>query len=133
MITVTANQILAHLIGDYILQSDWMARNKTTNLFAAIVHGLFYSIPFLILIPDITFISWLIITTTHIIIDNKSLASYVIRFRNLIGGNLSVLSKEHTTRMGMPKSTPEHIQFFVFVLVDNTLHITINALALSFL
>ena len=44
---ITSDQ-LVHSIGDYVLQSDWMATNKTKNSFAAFIHALVYSLPFLI-------------------------------------------------------------------------------------
>jgi hypothetical protein len=39
-------QLLAHLFGDYILQSDWMAQNKTKRSWPAFVHALIYSLCF---------------------------------------------------------------------------------------
>ena len=39
--------ILAHLIGDYIFQTDWMAREKKVSNFACAVHVATYMIPFL--------------------------------------------------------------------------------------
>lgn len=39
-------QLLAHLFGDYILQSDWMAQNKTKRSWPALVHALLYSLCF---------------------------------------------------------------------------------------
>jgi hypothetical protein len=35
--------ILAHLWGDYILQNDWMAKNKTSSDWACAVHCAFYT------------------------------------------------------------------------------------------
>ena len=34
----TADQIVAHLVGDYLLQSHWMATEKTRNGLAAATH-----------------------------------------------------------------------------------------------
>ena len=44
---ITADQLLAHAIGDYVIQSDWMATSKTKQSFAAGVHAVSYAIPFL--------------------------------------------------------------------------------------
>ena len=43
---ITADQILAHLVGDYILQSHWMAQNKAKQSVAAAVHAVTYTLPF---------------------------------------------------------------------------------------
>ena len=41
------NVFVAHLVGDFILQNEWMALNKKRNSFACLVHVLVYLIPFL--------------------------------------------------------------------------------------
>ena len=46
-------QLILHLIGDYLLQSDWMALNKTKCSKAAAAHAITYSLPFLILSPSL--------------------------------------------------------------------------------
>lgn len=42
------NAFVAHLTGDFILQNDWMVRNKKVRSFACLVHVLVYLLPFLI-------------------------------------------------------------------------------------
>jgi len=39
--------IYAHLIGDYLLQSDWMAKGKKVSSWICLVHIVAYMIPFL--------------------------------------------------------------------------------------
>lgn len=39
--------IYAHLIGDYIIQNDWMAQNKKKSTKHCLVHVITYLIPFL--------------------------------------------------------------------------------------
>ncbi len=41
------NPFVAHLIGDFILQNDWMANNKKHRSAACLVHVLLYLVPFL--------------------------------------------------------------------------------------
>jgi hypothetical protein len=41
------NPFVAHLIGDFILQNDWMAGNKKRSSVACLVHILVYLVPFL--------------------------------------------------------------------------------------
>jgi hypothetical protein len=65
-------QLLIHLWGDYILQSDWMAQNKTKAYLPAFVHALLYSLGFLLLRPS--WKAWLVIAVTHFFIDRYRLA-----------------------------------------------------------
>ena len=43
----TMHWIYAHLIGDYLLQNDWMAQNKKKKDLACIAHVAAYMVPFL--------------------------------------------------------------------------------------
>ena len=45
----TADQLVAHAVGDYLLQSEWMATEKTKRSLPALVHCLTYVLPFLFL------------------------------------------------------------------------------------
>jgi hypothetical protein len=40
------NPILAHFVGDYLLQNDWMAQNKKLNSWVCLIHVLAYLAPF---------------------------------------------------------------------------------------
>jgi hypothetical protein len=86
------SQLLAHLFGDYILQSDWMAQNKTKADWPAFVHALVYSLCFLPLCfrpvyTPITFhwLAWMVILLTHFLIDRFRLARYVVWAKNWLG------------------------------------------------
>ena len=68
--------IAAHLIGDFPLQTQWMAENKLKNIYARAVHVSVYSLPFLVVafvsltIQQATvflIVNWI----THFIIDSK--------------------------------------------------------------
>src|SRR5208282_3523637 len=79
---VTADQLVCHLVGDYILQSDWMASEKTKKNAAALVHVFTYFLPFLFLTT-----SWkalAVIIGTHYIIDRWRLARYVCWVKNFL-------------------------------------------------
>ena len=73
-------QLILHLIGDYITQSDWMANNKTKNSIAAGSHALVYSLPFLLLKPSLA--AFLVILVTHFFIDRFRLARFVVYAKN---------------------------------------------------
>lgn len=145
---ITADQLLCHAIGDYILQSDWMATEKTKKSVAALCHVLTYGIPFLFLRP-----SWLamfVIVSTHFVIDRWRLARFVVWIKNFIGPKQTVFSKEddglrlpyaRTMRTnpwrdckatGYPPSTPDWLAVWLLIIADNIMHVTINGLALKY-
>lgn len=115
-------QLLAHLIGDYLLQNDSMAVNKTKSHLWAFIHALTYSITFAFLAPS--FLAWLVIFGTHFIIDRYRIALYWIRFYNGVSD---------PGPFGYPRLKPEYMAFWLMVIIDNTMHLTINYLALRYL
>lgn len=63
----TADQFVAHLVGDYLTQSHWMATCKTKRFLPAAIHAVVYTATFL-------FLTWnplalLVIGGTHFLID----------------------------------------------------------------
>ena len=73
-------QLILHLIGDYITQSDWMAQNKTKESLPAFCHALVYALPFLLLTRSP--LAWGVIFGTHFLIDRFRLARYVVWAKN---------------------------------------------------
>lgn len=59
--------LFCHLIGDYVLQSDFIAKTKGNNLYHLVVHSLLYCFPLYVLFGlDLRMI---FILFTHIITD----------------------------------------------------------------
>jgi hypothetical protein len=140
---ITATQILAHLWGDYILQSDWMAENKTKAWFPCACHVLFYSLGFLLFRP-----SWnamLVIAGTHYFIDRYRLARYLVWMKNWIAPrkrcpdciDTHLLRANPTFKecsaTGYPPDRPIWLTVWLLIIADNILHITINGIALKWL
>lgn len=75
-------QLLAHLVGDYILQSHYMATEKVRQSVAAAIHALCYTIPFLFLTRAPAALA--VICGTHFVIDRFRLARYVVYAKNLL-------------------------------------------------
>lgn len=77
-------QLILHLFGDYVIQSDWMAVNKRNNSWAALCHALVYSIPFGVLIyfTSRSLTAFLVISGTHFMMDRFGLARYVVWLKN---------------------------------------------------
>ena len=44
-------QLILHLVGDYITQSQWMANGKTQHGWIAAVHATVYALPFALIGP----------------------------------------------------------------------------------
>ena len=125
-------QLILHLIGDYLLQSDWMALNKTKCSKAAAAHAVTYSLPFLILEPSLA--AFLVICITHFFIDRFRLARYVVYAKNLILGPKKYRHKwEDCKETGYHKDIPQWLSLWLLVASDNTIHLLINWAALSYL
>lgn len=127
-----AESLLAHLVGDYLLQSDWMANEKTRCWWPAIVHGFAYSLPFLL----ITRSPWalLVIGGTHVVLDRFRVAKYVIWAKNLIAPRDSrPFLRESLANCGFPASVPPGLAMGLMIVTDNTIHLLINAAALAWL
>jgi hypothetical protein len=112
-------QLICHLIGDYVLQTNWMARNKHEKLGVAAVHAFTYILPFVLITRSWPALS--IIFVTHTLIDHFRLARHLIRLRNWCW-----------TDDGFPSETPSHVAQGISIVVDNTLHLLINFLAIKY-
>lgn len=118
--------ILAHLVGDYLFQSHWMATEKTTKWWPAIAHGLGYTLAYALLV---TLNPWalLIIGGTHVIIDRYRLAKHLGWLKNQIGPKRTRPSFSETmANGGYSKETPVWLANFLLFVTDNTVHLLIN-------
>lgn len=135
--------VLAHLIGDYVLQSDWMATRKIKpgpndahshgeSWLAAIVHGLTYGLPFLLVTHSPAALA--AIVGTHIVLDHYRLAKQVIWLRNHFGPrNQWTPWAQARTNGGMPVGVPAGLATAMVIVVDNTLHLAINFASVAWL
>lgn len=128
---ITADQLIAHAVGDYIIQSDWMASEKTKNSVATAVHATTYTLPFLLLCQSIP--ALLVVCLSHFIIDRWRLARYVVFAKNFLGPKWSRHPWKDCSVTGYSKSRPDWLAFWLLIVADNTLHVLINGLALKFL
>ena len=125
---VTADQLVAHVVGDYVLQSDWMATNKTHRSVPAMVHAAVYSLPFLALSHSP--LALLIIAVSHFTIDRWRLARYLCWLSNLLAP-APHRSWAECRATGYPPDRPAWMAQWLMVIVDNTVHVLINAWALA--
>jgi len=123
------HELLLHLVGDYLLQTEQMALRKGRSWFWAVFHAGVYSLPFLLVIQR--WEAWAVIFGTHAVIDRYQLAMFVCRFKNLFWFGPG--RPESDPQTGYAKDTPLHVKFWLVVIVDNTIHLVINHLALKYL
>ena len=119
-------QLILHLIGDYVTQSDWMANNKTKRFLPAFVHAIIYSVPFL-LITSLPAFS--IISVTHFFIDRYRLARYVVYVKEY----LSPSPYYPITATGYSDDKPLWLSVWLMIACDNTMHLAINYVAILYL
>ena len=143
---LTADQIVCHLVGDYLLQSDWMATEKTKRSLAAACHALAYSVSFLFLRPSIAAMAFIIIS--HFVIDRWRLARYVVWAKNWLCPFLMmtypvkdnfrpkrvyIVPWAECQATGYPPGMPVWMSVWLLIIADNTLHLICNGFALRFL
>jgi len=69
---------IAHIIGDFILQTDWMAVNKKRSSFVCTVHIVVYLLPFLVC--DLHWWQILIIGIEHFVQDRSEFVNWWMRW-----------------------------------------------------
>lgn len=152
-------QLILHLFGDYVSQSDWMAQNKTKCFTPAAVHAVVYSLPFLLLRPS--WIAFVVILVTHFLIDRYRVARMVTYSKNVWGDPacwkafkdifvssygqkrdvhdasaevyMGPVADKYSTPTGYPAESPSFLAVWLLIAADNTMHLAINYLALRFL
>jgi hypothetical protein len=127
----TAGQLVAHLVGDYLIQSHWMANEKTKRSLPAAIHATSYGLPFLLLRPSPA--AWLVIVGSHFVIDRWRLARHVVWVKNLVGRAPYRAPWAASQPTGYPPDTPPWLAFWLLIVADNTLHLVCNAVALHWL
>lgn len=78
MITNIIIAIFCHLIGDFVLQNDYIASNKGKNDYILIVHCLLYIVPFAFALS----LTWHLIPilVIHIVVDRLKARHKLINF-----------------------------------------------------
>jgi len=130
-------QLLAHLIGDYILQNHTMANLKKQYGLAAAIHAVLYTVPFFFLTTSP--IALLVICVTHGVIDHFSLAQYWVRFWGI--GQQGWVTQQLGPVLGIPQTVldrvrapaPIWLSVWLLFIVDNIMHLVINFLSLRYL
>jgi hypothetical protein len=123
--------ILAHLVGDYIIQTDWMANEKTKRWWPAILHGLTYTLPYLLVTQHP--LALFVIASTHVVIDRYRLAKHLCWAKNQLAPKSYRYTWEEGKATGYPADKPAFMAVWLMILADNTTHLVINAAAVFWL
>jgi len=140
------NDGLAHLVGDYVVQSDWMASQKTSRHLPAAIHAATYTACFVPITRKWKPLA--VIGLTHFVIDRWRLARHLIWLKNQqapaewrhewddhvkatgyhvpIEGRQQVLHDPSCVQQGKPI----WMAVWLMIITDNTMHIAINKWAL---
>jgi len=109
-------QLILHLLGDYLIQNDFMAQNKKQltrkGEIACQIHSLTYSLPFLLIgsLPAV-----ILIYLSHYLIDRSGFVKWYMR----------------TT--GKEDFTKQPFSPWSIFIIDNTFHLICNYFALTYL
>lgn len=137
MALFTADQLVAHAVGDYILQSHWMATEKTKQHFAAAVHAICYTLPFVLITQSPAALA--VICGSHFLIDRYRLARFVVWLKN--GPRYSVevpgsiegyaMRWKPVTATGYDDDVPAWLSVWLLIAADNIIHVICNAAAIA--
>ena len=121
-------QLILHLIGDYLTQSDWMAVNKARRTWPALCHVVVYSVPFLLIgsVPAVA-----VILGTHFFIDRFRLSRHVVWAKNWLSPGYHPWAECSET--GFHRALPGWLAAWLMIVADNTLHLICNYCALRWL
>ena len=122
-------QLLAHLVGDYLLQTSHMAENKVRSMPIALLHALLYTLPFLFITTSPSALA--VIAGTHAVIDRYRLAHYLAMAKNVAGD--PVHWREYRTHTGFSDKTPIWMSVWLVIITDNTMHLLVNYFAIKYL
>jgi hypothetical protein len=118
--------LLGHLTGDYLLQNQWMALNKSRNTLkgwiAAFIHCIIYTASVCVFMWNFDLIWIVVVFLSHFPIDKFSLGEKYLYY--LTGGSLTDYAKKD--------NVVTHMEVLVggfatlrYLIIDNGLHILI--------
>lgn len=123
--------LLAHLCGDYLLQSHWMANEKTKSWWPAWAHALTYGLPYVAVTRSIPALATIVVT--HALIDHYRIARHVCWAKNLMGAKEYRKPWSECSGTGYPAETPAWLAVWLLIIADNTIHLLINTAAVVWL
>ena len=111
--------LLGHLAGDYLLQTDWMAKNKSGNdlagWLAAFIHCILYTFAVCLFMSNFQLIWIAVVFCSHFFIDKFAFGKWYLK--NIKGMEMDDYRREYHGEL--------HAGFtaVVYTVTDNTMHL----------
>lgn len=121
-------ELLAHLAGDYVLQTHYEATGKVDNWVPAFSHAAKYTACFLPLTRNPLRLA--LIGGTHLLIDHYRVAKHVSWAKNQLAP-ARYRYEYNPDNNGYPEGTPPWLSTWLMIITDNAMHMAINHLALK--
>lgn len=123
-----SGELLAHVAGDYVVQSDWMANEKGRSKAVALLHGATYAACFLPVTRDGRALA--AIGLTHAALDHWRLARPLVWLSNQAAPERYRYPLSEAGWTGYRESTPDWLAGWLLFIQDNAMHVAINRWAL---
>ena len=120
------NLLLAHMAGDYLLQTHHQATEKVNAWGPALLHAATYAAAHLPITRNWRALA--AIGLTHAVIDRYRLAKHVVWAKNQLA---PATHRPQHTATGYPDETPAWLSVWLLIAADNTMHLLINAAAVA--
>jgi hypothetical protein len=120
--------LLAHLVGDYLLQTHHQAVEKVNRWGPALAHAATYTLAYAFVTQS--WLALLVIGGTHAVIDRYRLAKHVVWLKNQCAPKAY---RPGHTATGYPEDTPPWLAVWLLIAADNVLHLLINTAAVAWL
>ncbi len=124
--------LLGHLAGDYLLQTEWMALNKSKNTktgwLAALIHCLLYTFAVCVFMWNFQLIWIVVVFLTHFPIDKFALAEKYMHYFK--GKGMKDFVKKDELKHGL--HVPKYNRYdmleggftsVVYTITDNSMHL----------
>jgi hypothetical protein len=138
------DQFLAHLFGDYVIQTDHQAAEKTQDWRPALIHGITYTLPFVALTRSPGRLAG--IALSHALIDRYRLAKHVCWAKNQLAPERHRYPWSHAGPTGYHSNSfapyqhdqtdctvlgkPDYLAVWLMIAADNSIHLLLNRLIL---
>lgn len=129
--------VLGHLFGDYLLQTNWMAKNKKVKALPLIVHCTVYTLVISLFLPELPIYCLLLIFESHIILDGTHI---IDKWLHLIDSRsiktmkqdfLELKSCSYIANNELMRYSTIVITWFVQIVADNTIHLALMYLIIK--